>query len=210
MKRMILVLTISFFLAGCGTNAYKKSRDFSSAETLQEKRDALIKWMPSYNGQLQNFPKIRNELIGLNGENEAFLNGLVLTCFNSKDESCTYDYYSKEVDRLNNQKCDKDVSCVRRREVMNASNELNSVYYLVMARNKYDQAEFDLYIRNLCRAAGIGQRRGISLEQMLNDVNQEPGLSPEVRSQFADVARSCWILSKNGIDDATTTIRNAY
>ena len=39
MKRMILVLTISFFLAGCGTNAYKKSRDFSSAETLQEKRD---------------------------------------------------------------------------------------------------------------------------------------------------------------------------
>ena len=93
---------------------------------------------------------------------------------------------------------------------MNESNEINIVYYLVMARNKYDQAEFDLYIRNLCRAAGIGQRRGISLEQMLNDVNQEPGLSPEVRSQFADVARSCWILSKNGIDDATTTIRNAY
>ncbi|MBZ6567090.1 hypothetical protein FMJ68_00030 [Klebsiella grimontii] len=210
MNRMVLVLLISFFLAGCGTNVYKKSRDFASAETLQEKRDALIKWMPSYNGQLQNFPKIRNELISLNGENETFINGLVLTCFNSKDENCTYDYYVKEVSRLNDLKCDKDVACVRDREVMNASDELNRVYYLVMARNQYNQGEFDLYIRNLCRAAGIGQRRGVSLGQMLNDVNQEPGLSPEVRSQFSDVARSCWVLSKNGIDDATTTIRNAY
>lgn len=150
-------------------------------------------------------------------ETSDFLKRLTDKCYHLsyyKSGACALDfYYSELVERKKEQSnaiCDKDEKCVKERNVINASNKLNSTYYLVMARNPYDQSEFDLNIRSLCKAAGIGQRRGISLEQIKSDVEQQPGMSPEVRGQFRDVAVNCWILSENGVIDGTTKIKNIY
>ncbi|WP_275261753.1 hypothetical protein [Citrobacter freundii] len=210
MKIIAKALFLCFFLSGCGTTAYQKSSDFSSADTLQQKRDVLIKWLPSYNGMQKNFPKIRNELIESVGEDNAFLNGLVLECYNNRNDECVYHYYINAIDEYNDKKCEENPSCLKERNLNKAINKLNSTYYLVMARNQYHQSEFDLIIRELCKSAGIGQRGGISLMQIENDVNQASGLSPEVRGQFRDIAMECWKLSSYGINDGTTKIKNIY
>lgn len=208
MKKIIFLLFLSVMLTGCATSEYQKRSDFESAFTLQQKRDVLIKWMPFI--YAKEFTQIRQDLIKLNGESDRFLTGLVTQCYTSGYENCTYDYYIRALEQANNEQCDKDLNCVKQRDISQATDLLNKTYYLVMARNKYDQSEFDLNIRYLCKAAGVGQRRGISLEQIKSDVEQQPGMSPEVRGQFRDIAVSCWILSKNGINDGTTKIKNIY
>ncbi|EKN4037568.1 hypothetical protein [Yersinia enterocolitica] len=210
MKIVSYVLALTFFLSGCGTVSYQKAKDQSSATTLQEKRDVLIKWMPSHNGQQQNFPKIRGELLRYNGEDSEFLRNLINECYNSGNDECAYDFYVKELNNKKDEFCSKNPDCAKDRETSQAINDLNRTYYLVMARNQYDQAEFDLTIRQLCKAAGVGQRRGIPLSQIEDDVNQQPGLSPEIRGQLRDVSVSCWVLSKNGVLDGTTEIKNIY
>lgn len=210
MKIVGYVLALSFFLSGCGTVSYQKAKDQSSATTLQEKRDVLIKWMPFHNGQQQNFPQIRNELLRYNGENNDFLTRLISKCYSSGNDECAYDFYINELSDKKDEVCSRDKACVKDREINQGINDLNRTYYLVMARNQYDQAEFDFNIRALCKAAGVGQRGGIPLRQIEEDVNQQPGLPPEVRGQFRDIAMSCWTLSKNGITDGTTQIKNVY
>ncbi|MBW9430494.1 hypothetical protein FHC77_07005 [Atlantibacter hermannii] len=209
MKIIAKAFFLCFLLSGCGTTAYQKSSDFSSASTLQQKRDVLIKWLP-YNGMYQNFPKIRNELIEVGGEDNTFLNGLILECYNNRNDECTYYYYINAIREYNDKKCEANPSCLKERNLSEAINKLNSTYYLIMARNQYHQSEFDLIIRELCKSAGIGQRGGISLMQIENDVNQASGLSPEVRGQFRDIAMTCWRLSEYGVEDGTTKIKNLY
>lgn len=208
MKKVICLLSLSVILTGCVTSGYEKRSDFESASTLQQKRDVLIKWIPfTY---AKEFPPIRQELIQKTGENEMFLTGLVAQCYTSGYDKCAYDYYIRAIEQADDEQCDKTTSCVKQRDISRATNQLNSTYYLVMARNQYDQSWFDLNLRTLCKSAGIAQRNGISLDKIKYDVEQQPGLSPEVRGQFRDVAVSCWVLSKNGIQDGTTTIKNIY
>lgn len=190
--------------------------------SIQKQRDILVSRAPSdfaVNGS--NTPvsmnDIRSQLVSNGWETSDFLKRLTDKCYHLsyyKSGSCALDfYYSELVDRKKEQDnaiCEKDESCVKERNIINASKELNSTYYLVMARNPYDQSEFDLNIRSLCKAAGVGQRRGVSLEQIKSDVEQQPGMSPEVRGQFRDVAVNCWILSKNGVVDGTTQIKNIF
>lgn len=190
--------------------------------SIQKQRDILVSRAPSdlaVNGS--NIPvrmnDVRSQLVSNGWETNDFLKRLTDKCYHlsyNKSGSCALDfYYGELVERKKQQSnaiCEKDEQCVKEKNIVKASMALNDTYYFIMARNPYDQSEFDLNIRTLCKAAGVGQRRGISLEQIQSDVEKQPGLSPEVRGQFRDVAVNCWILSKNGVVDGTTKIKNIF
>lgn len=205
MKIACYVSVLCFFISAC------------SAPTIQQKRDSLLENASvnpysSTGSQDKSIYDTRAKLIQYGGETPEFLKKLTDKCYGLPYESgqCAINVYSDELKTKQDEACDKESSCVIERETKSAIDNLNQQYYFVMARNQYDQAEFDLNIRALCKAAGIGQRGGISLMQVEYDVNQEPGLSPEVRGQFREIAMSCWTLSKNGIADGTTKIKNIY
>lgn len=210
MKNLYCVFLSCFVLFGCAD------------PSIQKQRDILVSRAPldfSVNGS--NIPvsmnDIRSQLVSNGWETNDFIKRLTDKCYHlsySKSGSCALDFYYgelvKRTSEKNNAICDRDENCIKEKNVLSASKDLNTTYYFVMARNPYDQAEFDLNIRALCKAAGVGQRRGISLEQIRSDVDQQPGLSPEVRGQFRDIAVACWKLSKNGIADGTKEIKNIY
>ncbi|MGP8937422.1 hypothetical protein [Enterobacter soli] len=190
--------------------------------SIQKQRDILVSRAPldfAVNGSNipVNMKDIRGQLVSNGWETNDFVKRLTDKCYHLSyynSGSCALDFYYDELVKRKKEQseaiCEKDEKCVKERNVINASRELNATYYLVMARNPYDQSEFDFNIRSLCKAAGIGQRRGISLEQIKSDVEQQPGMSPEVRGQFRDIAINCWVLSKNGVIDGTTEIKNIY
>ncbi|WP_308537666.1 hypothetical protein [uncultured Kluyvera sp.] len=190
--------------------------------SIQKQRDILVSRAPSdyaVNGSTTpvRMNDIREQLVSNGWETNDFIKRLTDKCYHLSyydSGSCALDYYYGELLTRKSEKqsaaCDKNEECVRNRNVDSASQSLNATYYLVMARNQYDQSWFDLNIRSLCKSAGIAQRNGISLDRIKYDVEQQPGLSPEVRGQFRDVAAACWVLSKNGIQDGTTTIKNIY
>ncbi|MFZ5326642.1 hypothetical protein [Enterobacter asburiae] len=210
MKSLCCIIFSCVVLVGCAD------------PSMQKQRDILVSRAPSdlaVNGS--NIPvsmnDVRSQLVSNGWETNDFIKRLTDKCYHLSyynSGSCALDfYYGELVERKKEQSnaiCERDEQCVKDRNVINASRDLNSTYYLIMARNPYDQSEFDLNIRSLCKAAGVGQRRGISLEQIKSDVEQQPGMSPEVRGQFRDVAVNCWILSKNGVTDGTTKIKNIY
>lgn len=210
MKGLLCIFFSCMVLVGCAD------------PSIQKQKDILVSRAPSdfsVNGSKipVSINDIRSQLVSNGWETNDFLKRLTDKCYHLsyyKSGSCALDFYYNElVERKKDQSdalCEKDEKCVKEKNIINASKDLNSTYYLVMARNPYDQSEFDLNIRTLCKAAGIGQRRGISLEQIKLDVEQQPGMSPEVRGQFRDVAVNCWILSKNGVVDGTTQIKNVY
>lgn len=190
--------------------------------SIQKQRDILVSRAPSdYSVSGSKTPvsmtDLRNKLVSNGWETDDFIKRLTNKCYHLSyynSGSCALDFYYGELVERTREKsdalCDKDENCIRERNILNAARDLNTTYYSVMARNPYDQSEFDLNIRTLCKAAGIGQRRGIELEQIRSDVEQQPGMSPEIRGQFRDIAVACWILSKNGITDGTTKIKNIY
>ena len=208
--KFVVVLSVLLSLVGC------------ASKTIQQKRDILLNRAPQGytsrdSGAPVNITELRNKLLSAGGEDDAFLRKLSEVCYEApyfESGKCTLGFYLDEVEKIERQKreesCKKDISCSKDMEIFQAAQELNRVYYLVMARNPYDQSELDLNLRSLCRAAGVGQRGGIPLDQIRADVEQQPGLSPEIRGQFRDVAISCWKLSKNGVPDGTIKIKNLY
>ncbi|HDL7332079.1 TPA: hypothetical protein PXN50_001873 [Yersinia enterocolitica] len=210
MNKLCFFLIASILLSGC------------AEPPLSQKRDFLIKMAPSiYNPMGASIPvdinTVRGEMVANGWETDDFLKRLSDKCYDlsyAASGSCALDFYYDELKEKKEEKedvlCSKNSACIKDRETKSAIHDLNHIYYLVMARNQYDQAEFDLTIRQLCKAAGVGQRRGIPLRQIEDDVNQQPGLSPEIRGQLRDVSVSCWVLSKNGVLDGATEIKNIY
>ncbi|MEQ9902580.1 hypothetical protein [Pectobacterium aroidearum] len=203
---MILIL----FLSGCAD------------PSITQKRDILLKRTPTdyveYSGNKPlSINLIRGELISNGWENQDFLNKLSEKCYDLSyydSGECALVFYN---DELKNKKrdrdydnCSKSIECSKDRETTNAINELNSKYRIAMARNRYSQEALDAEIRGMCKAVGVGQRRGLTREDIANHINQVPGVSPENRYYLRDIADSCWILSKNGIKDGATEIRSIY
>ncbi|MFJ5338373.1 hypothetical protein ACIPSD_04575 [Pectobacterium sp. CHL-2024] len=190
--------------------------------SITQKRDILLKRAPSdyfeYNGNKPlSINLIRSELVSNGWENQDFLNNLSKKCYGlsySNSGECTIDFYNEELKNKKRDRdydtCSKSVECSKERETNNAINELNSKYYIAMARNRYTQSALDFEIREMCKAVGVGQRRGLTREDISNHINQVPGVSPENRYYLRDIADSCWILSKNGIKDGATRIKNTY
>lgn len=210
MKRFCSVIMLCLLISGCADPSVYKQRDIlvSRAPSNYALRGSSIP---------VNMADIRGQLVSNGWETDDFIKRLTTKCYQLsylQSGSCALDfYYGELVKRKSEQSdalCDKNEKCVEERNIYNATRNLNSTYYVVMARNPYDQSEFDLNLRSLCRAAGVAQRRGITLSQIESDIGQQPGLSPEVRGQFKGVAEACWILSENGVADGTTKIKNLY
>ncbi|MGK0688370.1 hypothetical protein ACSFC0_23770 [Serratia marcescens] len=97
MKKVSTVLLLSFFLTGCGYQ-YDRARDRESANTLQQKRDVLLKWSPfEVKGRSMDEPinvyEARRNYIGGGEESDKFLSDLISSCYNSTSDVCAYDYY---------------------------------------------------------------------------------------------------------------------
>ncbi|QGH64141.1 hypothetical protein [Serratia proteamaculans] len=98
MKKASTVLLISFLLTGCGYQ-YDRARDRESANTLQQKRDVLLKWSPSEvkNRSIDdpiNVYEARRNYIGSGEESDRFLSELISSCYNSTSDVCAYNYYA--------------------------------------------------------------------------------------------------------------------
>ncbi|ELI7915927.1 hypothetical protein VYJ29_003812 [Yersinia enterocolitica] len=111
MKKILFLCILSFTLSGCITPEHEKARDLESATTLQQKRDALLKWSPNVFIPLgsslpSNAAEARKEYLKYKGEDNEFLNGLISKCYNSQSSTCAYDYYwsaaKLEIDKENN------------------------------------------------------------------------------------------------------------
>ncbi|MEB1007764.1 hypothetical protein VC862_24605 [Citrobacter braakii] len=204
------LVLILFILSGCAD------------PSVTEQRDILLKRAPSGYGE-PNSKKplsinlIRGELMANGWETQEFLNRLSKECFDlsySQSGLCTLNLYNEQLKdnkyKRDYDNCSKNQECAKERETTNAVNALNSKYYIAMARNRYDQATLDREIREMCKAVGIGQRRGISRDQVSEVINQAPGISPENRAYLRDIADACWVLSKNGIQDGASKIQNVY
>ncbi|EFK2028468.1 hypothetical protein A8630_002411 [Escherichia coli] len=210
MKKIYCVILSILFLSGCAD------------PSIQKQRDVLIARAPSdFTVRGSNIPvrisDIRGQLVSNGWETDDFVKRLTDKCYHlsyAKSGGCALDYYYSELLKRTGERndaiCNKDEKCIKEKNIIKTANELNTTYYFVMARNPYDQSELDFNIRALCKAAGIGQRRGISIEQIREDVEQQPGLSPEIRGQFRDIAVACWKLSEYGINDGAKEIKNIY
>ncbi|WP_370622321.1 hypothetical protein NMD09_18190 [Citrobacter portucalensis] len=204
------LVLILFILSGCAD------------PSVTEKRDILLKRAPSgYAEPVSKKPVsinlIRGEMIANGWETPEFLNELASECFDlsySNSGFCTLNLYNETLKdnkyKREYDNCSKSPECTKDRETTDAINELNSKYYIAMARNRYDQAALDREIREMCKAIGIGQRRGISRDQVSEAINKAPGVSPENRAYLRDIADACWVLSKNGVQDGASKIQNAY
>ncbi|EKQ3325076.1 hypothetical protein G3W18_08325 [Klebsiella pneumoniae] len=106
--------------------------------------------------------------------------------------------------------CRSNEKCAAKMEIDSASYTLNSIYYSLMARYPYQQADSDAGVRRMCRAAGEAERSGVSLELMKKNISLTEGIGPEMRYQIIQVAEACWTMSKYGVPDGTTQIKSVY
>ncbi|HDO7134436.1 hypothetical protein [Klebsiella pneumoniae] len=106
--------------------------------------------------------------------------------------------------------CQASKECMAKREIDAAAYTLNNVYYSLMARYPYQQADSDAGVRRMCRAAGEAERSGVSLELMKKNISLTEGIGPEMRYQIIQVAEACWKMSKYGVPDGTTQIKSVY
>ncbi|WP_371343873.1 hypothetical protein [Klebsiella quasipneumoniae] len=108
------------------------------------------------------------------------------------------------------EECRANSECAKEMKVTAAASQLNNVYYTLMAQNPYQQAEYDLAVRRMCRSAGEAQRNGISREQLQKNIDLVEGIAPATRYQIKQVGDACWLLSRYGIPDGTTKISSVY
>lgn len=145
-----------------------------------------------------------------------------------KDNVCYYNKYANVFDSMMDKKrekerkeneafaaqkeaeCQASKECMAKREIDAASYTLNNVYYSLMARYPYQQADSDAGVRRMCRAAGEAERSGVSLELMKKNISLTEGIGPEMRYQIIQVAEACWTMSKYGVPDGTTQIKSVY
>lgn len=146
-----------------------------------------------------------------------------------KDNKCYFNRYSdllhdlmyqRQIDKQKKEneafaaqkeaECQASKECMAKREIDAASYTLNNVYYSLMARYPYQQADSDAGLRRMCRAAGEAERSGVSLELMKKNISLTEGIGPEMRYQIIQVAEACWTMSKYGVPDGTTQIKSVY
>ena len=106
--------------------------------------------------------------------------------------------------------CQASKECMAKREIDAASYTLNYVYYSLIARYPYQQADSDAGVRRMCRAAVEAERSGVSLELMKKNISLTEGIGPEMRYQIIQVAEACWKMSKYGVPDGTIQIKAMY
>lgn len=127
------------------------------------------------------------------------------------EENARKDKAQKEAEQNKRyDECTKDKDCLNDRNITIASRQLNNIYYTLMAQNPYQQAEYDLAVRRMCRSAGEAQRNGVSQEQLQKNIDLVEGIAPATRYQIKQVGDACWLLSRYGIPDGTTKISSVY
>lgn len=138
------------------------------------------------------------------------------------NSSCYYNVWAESYDKSINayrtrqreqhrrdeiKKCEASPNCAKDRAIDAAVQKLNITYSVVLAQNPYMQAEYDGVIRMMCRKSGEAQRDGVSLEQLMKNLDSVEGVAPQDRRNMKDVAESCWTLSKHGISNGNEKIR---
>ncbi|WP_177331975.1 hypothetical protein [Klebsiella michiganensis] len=218
MIKKSFLLMLSFSLAGCAMSPadyinYQKSNNFDKAK------------FSTNSGGLQSVADLREIYRNVTGKNLPDQD----TSDCRKDNKCYFNRYNdlfhdlmyqrqieqqkKENEELAKQKeaeCQANKECMAKREIDSASYTLNNVYYSVMARYPYQQADSDAGVRHMCRVAGAAQRDGVTLEFMKQHISLTEGIGPEMRYQIIQVAEACWKMSKYGIADGTTQIKSMY
>ncbi|EKA8127146.1 TPA: hypothetical protein OUG30_000600 [Klebsiella pneumoniae] len=218
MIKKSILLALSFSLSGCAMSpgeyiAYQKSNNFDKTK------------FSTNSGGMQSVEDLREIYKNVTGQNLPFQD----TSDCRKDNACYFNRYNdllhdlmyqrqietqkkenEEFARKKETECQASKECMAKREIDAASYTLNNVYYSLMARYPYQQADSDAGVRHMCRVAGAAQREGVTLEFMKQHISLTEGIGPEMRYQIIQVAEACWKMSKYGIADGTTQIKSMY
>lgn len=96
MKRLSLLIFLSFFMLGCSSQLDTKISKIDKQHTLTGKRDALLKFSSEMGFSADND---RETYLKYGKEDDSFLNRLVLTCKTSEYKDCVQKFYSDETDK---------------------------------------------------------------------------------------------------------------
>ncbi|NNS07344.1 hypothetical protein [Erwinia sp. JH02] len=113
------------------------------------------------------------------------------------------DYFEskkREQEKAAEEKCLTEPDCKRNLEVSNYNYSLKNSYIVTVGSHPYQQAEYDMVVRDMCEKSALSQKKGVGLESLINNIQDLPGISPQDRSLIASVAESCWNLSRLGSD----------
>lgn len=97
MNKIIVIILVSLSLAGCQRLQDRAlDQEWDSAQTLQQKRDLLLKLSkspPHKPGAPKDVSEARQQYLNVGEENDDFLKGLTSSCNVINADMCVYDYY---------------------------------------------------------------------------------------------------------------------
>ncbi|CAH3642663.1 TPA: hypothetical protein I8622_005299 [Klebsiella oxytoca] len=217
MIKKFFLLALSLSLSGCALSPneainYQKEHDFENV-TFQTKSNERLsvfnlryKFKNTTGMELpnQNTYECQRDALCYYGKYASAYDSLMEKYQEEKDKQNKIFAKQKEAE------CQASKECMAKREIDAASYTLNNVYYSLMARYPYQQADSDAGVRHMCRVAGAAQREGVTLEFMKQHISLTEGIGPEMRYQIIQVAEACWKMSKYGVPDGTTQIKSMY
>lgn len=203
MKGALVIITLCALLVGCASELEKKKSAVNNAHSLQEKRDVLLKYSATAGWPADNE---REDYLKYATETDAFLSGLVSTCYADEYRSCVKKFYASATESAKEEKrkkCFLDSECKKKIIVSEAQEELNKWYYIFIYNNQYQTGEADRMARMICDAVTKNQNAGMPYNQTENIIRRISGIEPVNREMLIKIGNSCWYLSHYGYDPIT-------
>ncbi|WP_149543175.1 hypothetical protein [Serratia marcescens] len=203
MKGALVIITLCALLVGCASELEKKKSAVNNAHSLQEKRDVLLKYSATIGWPADNE---REGYLKYGAETDAFLSGLVSTCYADEYRDCVKKYYDaawKLAYKEDRRKCFLDTECKKNTIVSEAQEELNKWYYILIANNQFQTGEADRTARMICDAVTKSQNAGMPYDQTENIIRRISGIEPVNREMLIKIGNACWDLSHYGYDPIT-------